>query len=77
MPIRLRLDLVDEDGRSVGEPHRLRTEGVFPAGPRYFYFPTVIAFMFPFPGSYRLDITADEGFTGGIYSQGIEIRQRS
>jgi hypothetical protein len=75
-PFSLRFDLVDEDGRSVGQPRHLRAQGVFPAGPRYFYFPTSIAFEFPGPGHYRLDITADEGLTGDIYSYGIEITQR-
>jgi hypothetical protein len=75
-PFSLLFDLVDEDGRSVGQPHRLRVGGVFPAGPRYFHFPTQIAFLFPGPNSYRLDITADEGLTGSVYCYGIEITQR-
>jgi len=74
-PFSLLFDLVDEDGRSIGQPRRLRAQGVFPAGPRFFYFPTQITFEFPSPGSYRLDITTDEGLTGDVYSYGIEITQ--
>jgi hypothetical protein len=75
-PFSLLFDIVDEDGRSVGEPHRLRAQGVFPPGPRFFSWPTLIAFVFPRPGRYRLDITADRGLTGAVYSYDIEITQR-
>ncbi len=75
-PFSLLFNLVDEDGRSVGRPNRLRAVGVFPAGPRFFYFPTQIAFAFPGTGCYRLDVTADEEFTGSVTSYNIEIRQR-
>jgi hypothetical protein len=75
-PISLLFDLVDEDGRSTGQPSRIRFQAVFPAGKRYVFFPTQIAFEFPCPGKYRLDITADEGLTGGVYSYGIDITQR-
>lgn len=75
-PISLRFDLVDEDGRSIGKPNRFLFEAVFPAGKRHVFFPTQIAFDFPHLGNYRLDITADEGLTGGVYSYGIDITQR-
>jgi hypothetical protein len=75
-PIRLLFDLVDEDGRSIGQPSRFLFEAVFPAGKRYVFFPTQITFEFPNPGNYRLDVTADEGLTGGVYSYGIDITQR-
>lgn len=75
-PISLLFDLVDEDGRSSGHPSHFLFRSVFPAGTRYAYFPTQIAFEFPSPGNYRLDITADEGLTAGVYSYGIDITQR-
>jgi hypothetical protein len=74
-PFSLQFDLVDEDGRSIGQPRRILCRGVFPAGNRFFFFPTQIKFEFPGPGRFRLDITADEGLTGGLFSYGIDVTQ--
>jgi hypothetical protein len=69
----LRLDLVDEDGRLAGKPHRGRVTGVFPAGFRFFTLTGLIDLEFPRPGSYSLDITVDEEFAGNVFSYNIDL----
>jgi hypothetical protein len=73
VPIRLRFDLVDEDGMATGQPHGLFAEGVFPEGNRFFYLATDIPFEFPGPGRYRLDITVDDELDECIYHYAIDL----
>ncbi|HEV3257949.1 MAG TPA: hypothetical protein VG013_13770 [Gemmataceae bacterium] len=75
-PLSLRFDLVDEDGRPAGQPRRVLAEGVFPDGYRFFSLMAQIAFEFPKPGSYRLDVTVDQEFAGNVYSYNIDIVRR-
>jgi hypothetical protein len=72
-PIRLRFDLVDEDGKPAGRPRRWLVEGVFPLGSRFYYVMAKIPFEFPAPGRYRLDITPNEGLEGAVYHYAVDI----
>jgi hypothetical protein len=72
-PIRLRLSLVDEDGRPAGKPKRLLVEGVFPAGKKYYYVTSNLELEFPRPGGYCLDLTADERVDGKVYHYNIDV----
>jgi hypothetical protein len=71
--ITLRFNLIDEDGRSAGKPANVRATGRFAAGARTLLLAGRIRFLFPGPGDYRLDITADEGGSGSLYAYDIEI----
>lgn len=66
VPFTLRLNLVDEDGRSVGKPHQMLVGGSFPNGVWQAKLMAKIDFEFPKIGHYRLDLTADEGLTGEV-----------
>jgi hypothetical protein len=72
-PIRLRFDLVNEDGRLAGLPRGLLAEGVFPDGNRFFYLVAKIPFEFPKPGRYRLDITSDDELEESFYHYAIDV----
>jgi hypothetical protein len=71
--ITLRFDLIDEDGRRRGSPSGVRAAGAFPAGHKCLLLAGHIAFVFPAPGCYRLDITADEDVSSRLYSYDLEI----
>ena len=47
--------------------------GRLPAGPRFFCLMGRIDFEFPRPGSYRRDITVDEGLAGSVFSYDIDL----
>jgi len=72
-PFTLRVDLVDEDGRPVGQPRGSLIEGVFPPGPRFYTLMGKFDFEFPRPGSYRLDISLDDEFAGNVFSYNIDL----
>jgi hypothetical protein len=71
--ISLRFDLVDEDGKRVGEPSNLRVTGEFPKGAMFMHQHGRIHFSLPAPGDYRLDITADEEKLGSVFQYNIEV----
>jgi len=71
----LRFDLVDEDGLPAGEPAGFKHTAVFPTGARFFWFYGEIKFVFPAPGDYRLDITADEEGNPFVYAYNIEATE--
>jgi hypothetical protein len=73
--ITLRLTLVDMDGRPMGWPRDLFMNEVFPRGKKLWKWKGKIPFMFPGPGDYRLDITADENKIPSIYSYCIEVNE--
>jgi len=75
-PFSLRFDLVDADGRPAGAPRRLLVKGVFPDGYRFFYLPMNLDFEFHGPGSYRLDVTPDEGLAGAPCQYAIDLVPR-
>jgi hypothetical protein len=75
-PFTLRLDLVDEDGKLAGKPRRMLVKGAFPDGYWFFTLMAKIELEFPRPGTYRLDITPDEGLAGSIYHYAIDIVRR-
>lgn len=72
-PITIRFTLVDADGRPTGRPRDLVVEGVFPKGMKHWKWRGMIPFMFPGPGDYRLDITADENKIPSMYSYCIQV----
>jgi hypothetical protein len=72
----LRLDLLDEDGRSAGFPRNLLGQGVFPAGERLLYLSVGIPFEFARPGRYQLSVTADEGLAGGVFYYNVEVGRK-
>jgi len=74
--ITLRFNLVDIDGRKTGKPNDVCAEGRFPKGHKFMTVSGKIKFLFPRPGDYRLDITADENKFEGIYSYNIEIGKK-
>lgn len=74
-PVHLRFDLVDEDGKSAGRPRRWPIQSIFADGSRLHYIMAKIAFEFPKPGFYRLDITSDE-LDGISYSYSIDVVPR-
>jgi hypothetical protein len=71
--IDLKFNLIDADGHSVGAPSNAKATGRFPAGHKYLALAGHILFAFPEPGSYRLDITADEDVSASLYSYDLEI----
>jgi hypothetical protein len=75
-PFSLCFTLVDEDGAAAGRPNRWLCRGVFPPGTWFARLMAKIAFEFPAPGRYRLDITSDEGLTGAVYHYNISILER-
>jgi hypothetical protein len=72
----LRFDLVDEDGKAVGQPNGVKATGVFPIGARFFHLNGLLTFELPAPGDYRLDITADEEGRPFVYAYNIEATER-
>jgi len=74
-PFSLLFNLVDEDGQNAGIPCRLLLRSEFPDGYKFFYLKTDITFEFPARGSYRLDITPDEGLTDAVLHYNIEVRE--
>ena len=72
----LRFDLVNEDGRPVGEPQGFRHQDVFPSGKRFYQFHGSIKIVIPAPGDYRLDITADEEGNPFVYAYNIEATEK-
>jgi hypothetical protein len=75
-PFTLRLNLVDEDGRSAGKPQQMLVKGMFPNGVWQAKLMAKIDFEFPKIGNYRLDLTADEGLTGDVYHSDMRILER-
>jgi hypothetical protein len=71
--ITLRFNLIDEDGRSAGEPSAVRATGRFPPGDRTLLLAGQIRFSFPAPGDYRLDVTADEETSATLFAYDIEV----
>lgn len=71
----LRFDLVDQDGRPVGQPCGFKVNAVFPAGKRFMHFSGTINFEIPAQGDYRLDITADEEGRPFVYAYNIEATE--
>jgi len=71
----LRFDLVDEDGRPIGQPTGFKHTATFPAGSRFFHYYGSISFEIPYPGDYRLDITADEEGAAFVYAYNIEATE--
>lgn len=69
----LRFDLVNPDGRPIGEPAGFSGTGAFPAGARFCTVTGTIAFAFPSIGDYRLDITADTHGIACVFSYDIEV----
>ncbi|HWG42960.1 MAG TPA: hypothetical protein VN688_09255 [Gemmataceae bacterium] len=69
----LRFDLIDEDGRLIGAPSNVQASGSFPADHKSLLLSGHIFFVFPLPGCYRLDITADEEVSAHLYSYDLEI----
>jgi hypothetical protein len=43
----LRFDLVDADGKPVGQPNGVKVSGVFPAGARFFHLSGYIPLLIP------------------------------
>lgn len=75
-PIRLEFDLVDQDGRNAGLPRQSIFEETFPAGSRFLFGVFQIAFEFPRPGQYQLNVTTDDPLEDFVYRYGIEVTQR-
>jgi len=71
--VTLRFDLVDQDGRSVGEPVNLLASSTFPHGQRFMPLTGHIHFQFPRAGEYGLDITADEDNLPSVYRYNIDV----
>jgi hypothetical protein len=71
--IRLKFNLIDEDGRSAGKPSNVQATGRFASGEKTLLLAGHIVFSFPGPGDYRLDITADHEESATLYSYDIEI----
>jgi hypothetical protein len=71
--ISLRFTLIDEDGRRAGAPSGVKAAGAFPAGHKCLLLAGHIAFVFPSPGCYRLDITAGEDGSSHLCSYDLEI----
>jgi hypothetical protein len=71
--VRLRFNLIDEDGRDAGQPSQVRVAGTFPPGQRVLLLAGQILFSFPRPGDYRLDITAGEETSASLFAYDIEI----
>ena len=71
--VHLRFDLVDEDGRSAGRPRRWPVQSAFADGNRFLYIMAKIAFDFPKPGRYRLDITSQDELDGPLYHYAIDL----
>jgi hypothetical protein len=69
----LRFNLIDEDGHPVGAPSDVTAAGSFPDGHKCLLLAGHIAFEFPSPGCYRLDITADEEVSAHLYSYDLDI----
>lgn len=74
--ISFRFNLVDKDGRAVGEPNNVRAKSVFPSGHRFMVFAGKMKLVFPAIGDYRLDITADEGKIPATFQYDIEVTPR-
>jgi hypothetical protein len=72
-PVTLKFNLINQDGQSVGKPSQVKATGLFPAGKKFLALSGHILFLFPAPGDYRLDITADEETSGHLYCYDIEI----
>ncbi len=71
--VTLKLNLIDQDGQSAGQPANARATGRFPAGAKFLALSGHILFAFPTPGDFRLDITADEETSAHLYSYDLEI----
>ena len=71
--ITLRFDLVDQDGRNIGQPENFKAAGIFPSGHGFLTLTGHIGMMFPKAGEYRLDITADEDKLATVYAYNIEV----
>ncbi len=71
--VTLKFNLINQDGQSVGKPCNARASGRFPAGHKFLALSGHILFLFPGPGDYRLDITADEETSAHLFSYDIEI----
>jgi hypothetical protein len=71
--ITLRFDLVDFDGRNIGQPKNVSAAGIIPNGHRFMTLTGHIHFEFPFPGEYSLDITADEHKLPSVYRYSIDV----
>jgi hypothetical protein len=72
-PIRLKFNLIDEDGRSAGKPANVQATGRFPPGAKALLLAGHIVFSFPAPGVYRLDITADHEASPTLYAYACDI----
>ena len=73
----LRVDLVDNDGKSAGRPQNFKAAGTFPQGEMFLHFYGSVEFEIPAPGDYRLDITADEEGRPFLYSYNIEATKNA
>jgi hypothetical protein len=71
--VRLKFNLIDEDGRGAGQPSNVQATGRFPPGERTLLLAGHIVFSFPGPGDYRLDVTADYEDSPTLYSYDVEI----
>lgn len=71
--VRLRFDLVDEDGKPTGLPRRWEAKAAFADENRLLYIMAKLAFEFPRPGRYRLDITNADAPDGSVYQYAIDV----
>jgi len=69
----VRFDLVDQDGRTAGEPRGHKYLGLFPAGARFYTLHGMVDLVLPAIGDYRLDIVADEESHGSVFPYNIEV----
>jgi hypothetical protein len=72
----LRFDLVDQDGRCVGEPNNARHNGVLPAGHRFYVLSGMMRLVFPGIGDFRIDVTADEDGLLSVFPYAVEVTER-
>jgi len=72
----IRFNLVNEDGKKIGQPYNFVAAGVFPNGFRFMSLEGTIEFEFPKIGDYRLDITSDENIFPTKYHYNIEVTEK-
>jgi hypothetical protein len=71
--IHLKFNLIDEDGRNTGKPANVQATGRFSRSEKTLLLAGHIAFSFPAPGDYRLDITAGHETSPTLYAYDIEV----
>jgi len=69
----LHFNLIDRDGKSIGEPTNFHVKGVFPEGHMFISVVGKIHFVFASEGDYRLDIIADQEANPFLFQYSIEI----